>query len=39
MESSMNGLSIAVDLSKEQPGVYFMSFKDKALGTIRILKN
>lgn len=39
MESSMNGLSIAVDLSKEQPGVYFMNFKDKELGSIRILKN
>ena len=39
MESSMNGISITVDLSKEQPGVYFLSFKDKAPGSIRILKN
>ena len=39
LSSTLNGLSMVIDLSKENPGVYFLTFKDRSLGTVRILRN
>ena len=38
LNNSINGLSVVLDLSKEKPGVYFLTFNDKSLRTIRIIK-